>query len=44
MYKKINTPTNWGGNGMSKTTDSYVVSKKELKNDTRSNRKIKNFR
>jgi len=28
MYKKINTPTSWGGNGMSKTTDSYVVSKK----------------
>ena len=28
MYKKINTPTEWGGNGMSKTTDSYIVSKK----------------
>ena len=32
MYKKINTPTDWGGNGMSKTTDSYVVSKKGAKN------------
>jgi GR25 family glycosyltransferase involved in LPS biosynthesis len=31
MYKKINTPTDWGGNGMSKTTDSYVVSKKGAK-------------
>ena len=27
MYKKVNTPTRWGGNGMSKTTDSYIVSK-----------------
>ena len=27
MYKKTNHPTTWGGNGMTKTTDSYVVSK-----------------
>lgn len=32
MYKKTNTPTEWGGNGMTKTTDSYVVSKKGAKN------------
>ncbi len=28
FYKKTNHPTNWGGNGMTKTTDSYVVSVK----------------
>tara|TARA_B100001029_G_scaffold179449_1_gene188979 strand:+ start:7165 stop:7836 length:672 start_codon:yes stop_codon:yes gene_type:complete len=27
FYKKTNVPTDWGGNGMTKTTDSYIVSK-----------------
>lgn len=27
VYKKVNTPTSWGGNGISKTTDSYIISK-----------------
>lgn len=31
FYKKTNFPTEWGGNGISKTTDSYVVSRKGAK-------------
>ena len=27
LYKKTNIPTTWGGNGMTKTTDSYIISK-----------------
>jgi glycosyl transferase family 25 len=28
IYKKENTPTAWGGNGATRCTDSYIVSKK----------------
>ncbi len=31
LYRKTNDPTSWGGNGMSKTTDSYIVSRSGAK-------------
>ena len=32
IYKKCREPTNWGGNGGTRCTDSYLVSKKGAKN------------
>ena len=28
LFKKTNEPTNWGGNGVTRTLDSYIISKK----------------